>query len=289
LSGQINQNGQGYDFNWLLLLLPAIIYLFFLYIIPISKLLSLSLYDQSFTLKHFKRIFEVSTYIKVLWITFRISFVVTFYCLLFGYAIAYLIANVGEKTANILMILILIPFWTSILVRTYAWMVLLGRHGLINQFLLGTGVVDNPIKLIHNTFGVYVGMIQILLPYMILPIYSVMKGIDINLMAAAHSLGARPYQAFIRIYLPLSLPGVFAGTMLVFILCLGFFITPVLLGGLRDVMISKIIERHINELLNWPFAAALGIALLILTAATFVIFKVCTRLLGVDSSELTVT
>ena len=280
-----NRTGRFQNATLLMLLLPSLLYLGVFFIYPLVKLLSLSVYDQGFTLKHFGRIFEVPTYAKVLWITFRVSFVVTFFCLILGYMIAYLVANVPPRVGNILLMLVIIPFWTSVLVRTYAWMVILGRQGVINQILLGVGVVDSPLKLVYNALGVYIGMVQILLPYMVLPIYSVMKGIDKNLIAAARNLGASPFWAFLKVYFPLSLPGVFAGTALVFILSLGFYITPTLLGGLKDIMISKMIERHVNEMLNWNFASAMGVTLLLLTAVTFILFKLLTKSLKIDSPE----
>lgn len=271
--------------QWTLLLLPAVVYLGFIYLYPLFRMLKLSLFDPRFTLDHFKKIFEISAYMKVMGLTFEISFVVTFICLIVGYLIAYLLSHVSTKTMNLLMIFVIIPFWTSMLVRTYAWMVILGRRGIINQLLLGVGLVDHPIKMIHNTFGVYVGMVHILLPYMILPIYSVMKGIDKNLVSAAQSLGANPVKSFTKVFLPLSLPGVVAGIILVFILALGFFITPALLGGLTNVMISMLIERHVNELLKWGFASALGITLLVLTIIVFVVFKLVSKWLNLEGSE----
>jgi len=267
------------------LLLPTIVYLGFIYFYPLFKMLSLSLFDPAFTLGHFKKVFETATYLKVMRQTFEISFAVTAICLVLGYLIAYLLSHVSSKTMNLLMILVIIPFWTSMLVRTYAWMVILGRKGVINQFLLGIGLFDQPLKMIHNTFGVYVGMVHILLPYMILPIYSVMKGIDGNLVSAAQSLGANPVKSFTKVFLPLSLPGVVAGVILVFILALGFFITPALLGGLTNVMISMLIERQVNELLKWGFASALGIALLVLTVAVFALFKLISKWLRIEDSE----
>jgi putative spermidine/putrescine transport system permease protein len=271
--------------QWTLLLLPAVVYLGFIYLYPLYKMLSLSLFDPNFTLDHFKKIFETATYMKVMGLTFEISFAVTLICLILGYLIAYLLSHVSTKTMNLLMILVIIPFWTSMLVRTYAWMVILGRRGIINQVLLGAGFVDQPLKMIHNTFGVYVGMVHVLLPYMILPIYSVMKGIDKNLVSAAQSLGANPAKSFTKVFLPLSLPGVVAGIILVFILALGFFITPALLGGLTNVMISMLIERQVNELLHWGFASALGITLLVLTAIVFVVFKLVSKWLHLEGSE----
>jgi ABC-type spermidine/putrescine transport system permease subunit I len=177
------------------------------------------------------------------------------------------------------MILVLIPLWTSVLVRTYAWMVLLGREGLLNKLLLYFQLVSQPLSLLYTSKAVVLGMVQILLPFMILPLFSVMKGIDRNLLRASHSLGAGPAQTFLRVYFPLSLPGVVAGFILVFILALGFFITPALLGGRKDIMISMLIETQVRELLNWGFAAALSLVLLL---TTFFILAIFHRFVGLE-------
>jgi putative spermidine/putrescine transport system permease protein len=171
------------------------------------------------------------------------------------------------------MIVVILPFFTAILVRTYAWMVILGRNGIINQLLIYWGIVSEPLKLMHNLFGVYVGMVQILLPFMILPLCSVMLGIDRRLMNAAESLGANPLRVFWHIFLPLSLPGVGGGCLLVFIIALGFFITPRLLGGVSDVMISSYIETQVNQLLKWGFASAMAVVLLMITLLIFPIYN----------------
>jgi putative spermidine/putrescine transport system permease protein len=271
--------------QWLLLLLPTVIYLCFVYLLPLLKMLTLCLFNPAFTIENFANILESPAYIKVLWLTFKISFIVTFICLILGYAVAYLFSHIPVKILNVLMICVVIPFFTSMLVRTYAWMVILGRQGILNQIFLGSGIIDQPLRMIHNPFAVYVGMVHILLPYMILPIYSVMKGIDKNLDFAAQSLGANPLMTFLKVFLPLSLPGVVSGSILVFILALGFFITPALLGGISSVMISMQIERQVNELLQWGMASALAVTLLILTVIVFIVFKQVARWLNVDINE----
>jgi len=177
------------------------------------------------------------------------------------------------------MILVLIPFWTSILVRTYAWMVLLQRQGVFNRWLLELGLIDEPLRMMYNRIGVLVGMTHVLLPFMVLPTYAVMRGIDRNLLRAAANLGASPLQSFLRVFLPLSLPGVAAGSLLVFILALGFFITPALMGGRTDMMIAQLIETQIRTQLNFAFAAALATVLLVVT---LIIFAIYNRLLGLD-------
>jgi ABC-type spermidine/putrescine transport system permease subunit I len=176
------------------------------------------------------------------------------------------------------MIFVLVPFWTSILVRSYAWMVLLGREGSINRLLINLGIRDEPVQLLNTRLAVYVGMVHILLPFMILPLYSVMRGIDRNYLRAAENLGGRPWQVFRHVFFPLTLPGMAAGCLVVFILSLGFYITPALIGGPRDVMISMLIAQQVNTL-NWGFASALALVLLVIAMVIYLIFD---RMLGVQ-------
>jgi len=254
-------------------LLPSAILLGFVFIYPIVLFLSKGFLDPELTLKHVLNLFDTDIYLRIIWITFRISFTVTVACVLLGYPIAYLLSEVSEGTRNLLMILVIIPFWTSLLVRSYAWMVLLGRRGVFNSVLMTFGIFDSPMKMLHNSFAVNVGMIQMMMPFMILAMYSVMKGIDRGLLRAAESLGANKFQAFVRVFLPLSLPGIGAGSLLVFIYSLGFFITPALLGGRKSVMMSMVIEEQVSTLLNWGFASALALMLLVATLFFFLIYS----------------
>lgn len=266
--------------GYLLLLLPAFALLVLLFVYPIARLLVTSLYaDGQLTLEHYRRIVEVDLYLRVLRTTFVIALQVTLICLALGYPLAYFLATLRPRTARLLMILVLIPFWTSILVRTYAWMVLLQRQGVVNRWLLELGLIEEPLRMMYNRIGVLVGMSHVLLPFMVLPTYAVMRGIDRTLLRAAANLGASPAQAFLRVFLPLSLPGVAAGSLLVFILALGFFITPALMGGRTDMMIAQLIETQIRTELNFSFAAALAAVLLVIT---LVIFAIYNRLLGID-------
>ena len=193
-------------------------------------------------------------------------------CLILGYPIAYLLSSVSERNRNLLMILVIIPLWTSILVRNYAWMVLLGRRGVFNSILTGLGVIDAPIRMLYNIFSVHIGMVHMMMPFMILALLGVMSGIDRSLLKVAESLGASRFQAFVRIFVPLSLPGVGAGSLLVFIFSLGFFITPALLGGRGSTMISMLIEQQVS-LLNWGFASALSLLLLVVTVLFFLLYS----------------
>ncbi|CAG4925871.1 ABC transporter permease [Paraburkholderia saeva] len=211
--------------------------------------------------------------------TVSISATVTLLCLLLGYPVAWLLANLPAKSSNRLMLLVIVPFWTSLLVRTTAWYVLLQPGGVINSLLMGLGLATHPLPLIFNRTGVLIGMTHVLLPYMILAIYSVMKSVSPVYVRAAQSLGAHPFTAFVRIYIPQTLPGVGAGCFLVFVLALGYYITPALLGGAGDEMISQLIAIQTNTQLNWGLAGALSAYLVIFTAIFYFLFN---RLVGID-------
>jgi putative spermidine/putrescine transport system permease protein len=211
--------------------------------------------------------------------TISISAAVTLLCLVLGYPVAWLLANLPAKSGNRLMLLVIVPFWTSLLVRTTAWYVLLQPGGVINSLLMGLGLATHPLPLIFNRAGVLIGMTHVLLPYMILAIYSVMKSVSPVYMRAAQSLGAHPFTAFVRIYVPQTLPGVGAGCFLVFVLALGYYITPALLGGAGDEMISQLIAMQTNTQLNWGLAGALSAYLVIFTAIFSFLFN---RIVGID-------
>jgi putative spermidine/putrescine transport system permease protein len=220
-----------------------------------------------------------SVWVRTLWI----SFLVTAFCVLLGYPVAYLLANLPLRTSNLLMILVLLPFWTSLLVRTTAWVVVLQTQGVLNDTLMLLGLVDERIQLIFNRFGVIVAMTHILLPFMILPIYSVMKTIPPSFARASLSLGATPWTTFWRVYFPQSLPGIGAGGLLVFILALGYYITPSLVGGPTDQLVSYFIADHTNRSLNWGLASALGGILL---AGVLIVYLVYDRLVGINNMKL---
>ena len=217
--------------------------------------------------------------------TFAISGSVMLICLLLGYPLAYWIATAPAATARKLMLLVLLPFWTSLLVRTTAWVVVLQSGGVVNSLLGWLGLVDpaHPIELIHNRIGVLIAMTHILLPFMVLPIFSVMKSIPPNYMRAAASLGAPPLSAFLRVYLPLSLPGVSAGGLLVFILALGYYITPALVGGAQDQMLSYFIAYFASQVTNWGMAAALSATLLVLVLILYAVYH---RIVGIDKLRM---
>lgn len=224
-----------------------------------------------------------AVYVASLTRTLEISAIVTLLCLVLAYPLAYRLATLPESTANLLMILVLLPFWTSLLVRTASWLVILQREGPLNEALQWLGLIDQPLQLVFNRPGVVIAMTHVLLPFMVLPIYSVMKGIPPNYMRAATSLGAPFFTAFRRIYFPLSLPGVTAGCLLVFILAIGYYITPLLIGGANDQMVSALIAFLTLQTLNWGLAAALGTVLLVITIALYFVY---TRVVGTDGMKL---
>jgi putative spermidine/putrescine transport system permease protein len=261
-----------------LMLLPAVLVLAVLFAYPLLGIVNRSVYKAGYTLDMYRQIFRVPVYLQVILATFKVSALVTMVCLALGYPLAYMLATRRPRTAQLLMIIVVLPFFTSIIVRTYAWMVLLGRNGIVNQYLMALGFTDKPLLLLYNQGGVVIGMSYVLLPYMVLTVYSVMRSIDPRLVRAAHSLGASRLQAFRRVFLPLSLPGIAGGTLLVFILSLGFFITPALMGGPGDMMIAMLIEREVEITLNWSFASALAVILLALTLVGFTGYNRIVRL-----------
>lgn len=210
---------------------------------------------------------------RILARTFQISAVVMLCCLLLGYPLAYWLSTLSARKANMLMILVLVPFWTSILVRVAAWIVLLQSNGLVNRSLMGLGLTDQPLPLLFNRLGVIIAMVHILLPFMILPLYSVMKSVPATYLRAAVSLGSSPLAAFFRVYVPQTYPGMGAGGLLVFILSIGYYVTPALLGGADDQMLSYYIAQYTNVNVNWGMACALGAVLLSATLVLYALYR----------------
>lgn len=250
-----------------LLVLPGVVLLVCAILLPVSVMLYLSFIgeDGSFSLENYARLWTTPVYGEVFKITFRISFITTIIVAAMGYPLAFTLAHLPQRLQNWALLLVLLPFWTPVLVRTYAWLVLLQDHGLINEGLIGLGLIKEPLELSHNVTGALIGMVQIMLPFLVLPLFSSMKAIDQNLMAAAANLGATPARAFKDIFFPLSLPGFLAGILMVFVLCLGFYVTPAVLGGGRVVMAAMRIDATVRLYTNWGAASALGIVLLAIT------------------------
>lgn len=267
--------------NALYMILPALIILLIFYFYPIIRLVPKSFIDNdgNLTMEFFRRVFTDELYIETLLRTLKIAVAATIINLLLGYPVAYFMSVCKPRTSNWIMGVILISFWTSLLVRTYAWMVLLQRTGVVNQILQALHIISEPVTIMYTEWAVLIGMTNILLPFMILPIYSVLKGTDPNLAVAAMSLGASKTRAFMKVTLPLSLPGVASGVLLVFIQSLGFYITPLLLGGPQTMMITGLIDNQMFKFMNWNFGSALGMVLLLITIIFLIGFD---RIFGVD-------
>jgi len=262
-----------YGSPWLAVL-PAVLLLTAVLGWPLLTLLIRSFAEPEWGLQNYQWFFNAKVNLAVLSRTFSISAWVALICVLAAYPYAWMMTTVGSRLRLLLILCVLIPFWVSGVVRTLAWVILLQDSGVINSLLRASGLT--PIKLIRTQLGVVIGMAQILLPFMILPLYSVMRGIDLRLVQAARSLGAPPWKAFLQVYLPLSLPGVYAGVILVFILSLGFYITPALLGGPRSTMLSTLIQTQVLSLLNWGRGGAMGAVLLV---ATFILLALAAPLM----------
>jgi ABC-type spermidine/putrescine transport system permease subunit I len=248
----------------LLLVAPLVAWMLAFYALPVVAMLLRSVAEPHWTLENLALLFTDGVALRVFLITFRTAVIVTIATVLIGYPVAFALAQMRRTWANAMLMLVLLPFWTSVLVRTYAWMVLLGRNGVANQLLLWLGAIEQPMRVLNTPLAVYIAMTHILLPYMILPTYSVLLEIDRALPRAASGLGATPFGVLRQVWLPLSMPGAAAGAMLVFVLSLGFFITPALVGGPRDMMVAMLIQQQV-DLVNWPFASALAAALLLVT------------------------
>jgi len=262
-----------------LLVAPLLIFLLVCYIEPVLAMLLRSVSDPTWSLHNYARLADDSVFQHVFWTTLWTALVVTIGTLLLGYPVALALVRPG-RAATVVLIVVLLPFWTSVLVRSYAWMVLLGRRGLVNEALVASGAIEHPLRILNTPIAVHIAMIHILMPYMILPIANALRQIDPSLARAAAGLGATPLSTFRDVILPLSMPGVLAGVLLVFVLSLGFYITPALVGGPRDMTISMLIAQEVDHL-HWPYAACLSATLL---AATLMMMAVFQRLFGVGTA-----
>ncbi|MCW8143077.1 ABC transporter permease [Agrobacterium tumefaciens] len=248
------------------LVIPGVAFLATAFVLPLVILLSQSVYDEGFTLRYFEMIFTTPSYLTVIWITLKTAVLASAATMLLAYPVSCYLMVAKPATRSIMMALIIIPFWTNILVRCYAWMAILQRRGLVNTFLTDqVGVIDRPIDMVYNLSGVLIGMTHYLLPPAILILYSINHNIDLRLVGAARSLGANSSRAFRHVFLPLSMPGVRAATLLVMILSLGFFVIPALLGGLSDTTLATLINVQFTESVDWHFGAALSMVLLVMT------------------------
>ena len=256
---------------------PALLLVMVIVVVPAAWLFWLSFVGQAgiLSLENYQRMLDNSAYATIFWLTVKVAFLTTAICVLAGYPLAYFLSQIPAKVANLCMIAVLVPFWTSLLVRTYAWLILLQRHGLVNDLGMALGLWHEPLTLVNNLGGTLVGMSHIMLPFLVLPVYGTMKAIDRDYPRAAAGLGATPVDVFLKVFFPLSLPGLFAGMLIVFIMCLGFYVTPAILGGGKIILVSMGIATNIQLFVNWGAASALGVVLfgltlLILFGASFV-------------------
>ena len=267
---------QGARERWTLasLALPGALLVFVVLILPVGWLSWLSFFGANGepTLDNYARMLR-PVYVRTFISTCQVAGLVTLVCVLLGYPVVYLLSQLPQRAAGILMIFVILPFWTSVLVRTYAWLVILQRTGLVNTWLIDAGLIAEPLSLVHNMLGTVIGMVHVMLPFLILPLYASMKAIDPVYLRAAANCGATPAQAFRQVFLPLSLPGLAAGVGLVFVLCLGYFVTPALLGRGRVAMWAMQIANNISIYGNWGAASALGVVLLVVTGAILYVFK----------------
>lgn len=257
----------------LFLVSPLMLLLAVAFAYPVGLLIWNSFFVPEPTLAHYIRIVAEPLYLVVLWRTFAIGFIVTILAFVLGYPVAYAMARVQGRRAMLVAACVLIPLWTSVLVRSYAWIVLLQRNGIVNTTLQATGLTETPLPLLYTEGAVILAMTHVLLPFMVLPIYSNLRNIPDELTKAARNLGASAAYAFFRVTFPLSLPGIASGTLITFILALGFYITPVLVGGPRTLMMSTLIAQQTTELLDWPFAGALSAVLLVSTLLLAVLYR----------------
>jgi ABC-type spermidine/putrescine transport system permease subunit I len=269
-----------------LMVIGALVFCALVYLGPMLSLFGWAFRDQgAWSLAQFWRVLGDDAYHLAFVTTFQIAAITTLVCIVLGYPYAYLMATSTRRLAALLAAAVLVPFWTSVLARSLAWVILLGRRGIVNEWLVGLGLVERPVALLFNSIGVQIGMVHVLLPFMVLPIWAVLSRLDPSLPQAARSLGASPARAFLHVTLPLSLPGLAAGATLVFMFAIGFYITPALLGGPNELTIASLIEMVVRDLLDWSFGAMLSLVLLMLVGVIFAFgaaFAGASRLAGLE-------
>ncbi len=273
VAARARTHGRGAGLLPVLLLGPAVLWTFIFFLVPLGVMLWQSFQRDGFSLFHYRKLFSTPLYLNSMVTTFEISLAVTAGCLLLGYPVAYLIATGGPKVRGLVLLLVVVPCWLDYIVRSYSWMVLLGRMGLVNRTLMALGLTSEPVSILYTIWSVDIGMIQILLPLMVLTLYGAMHGIDQRLVQAAAIHGAGPWQAFRRVFFPLSLPGVYGACLLTFVVAMGFYITPALLGGRKETMISQLIFTLASDLLDWPLASAVSALLLVVSFAIVLVYN----------------
>jgi len=263
-----NKPGSSKHTAYWLVVLPALLMLVLLYFVPLGNVLLTSVTDPKPGLDNYGLLFTSASVQRSLLTTLRIAAITTVFALLLGYVVAYAMRAASTRTQRLMLVLVLLPFWISILVRSFAWIALLGTQGPLNSALVAWGLVDEPVALVRNETGVLIGMIHVMVPYAVLTLYANMRGIDAGLVSAARSLGASRWQAFRMVFLPLTAPGLIGAGMLVFILSLGFYITPALLGGGKVLMIAEYVAVQINDTLRWGLGTMLAATLMISVLGT---------------------
>ncbi|WP_411037701.1 ABC transporter permease, partial [Shinella sp. BYT-45] len=252
-------------------LVPALLLIVLFFIVPVLMLLLRSVLEPEPGLQNYAVLLGSTTYLRVFLNTFMVAGVVTVVSIVVGYPVAWLLAIMPEKWSRIVLAIIILSMWTNLLARTYAWMVLLQRTGVVNKTLMGLGLIDSPLPLVNNLIGVTIGMTYIMLPFVILPLMGVIRSIDPAILRAAALCGAGRLQCFLRVLLPLSLPGIAAGALMVFVMSLGYFVTPALLGGTSNMMLAELVAQFVQSLVNWGMGGAAALVLLVVTLALYAV------------------
>lgn len=251
--------------------LPALFFLMLFFVVPVVSLLLRSVTEPQLGLSNYAALLGSSTYLKIFVNTFLVSAVVTIISLVIGFPVAWALAIMPGRLSSVIFAILLLSMWTNLLARTYAWMVLLQRTGLINKMLIGMGLIDKPLPLVNNLVGVTIGMTYIMLPFIVLPLYGVIRKIDPAILQAAALCGASRSQALVRVLLPLTIPGMAAGALMVFVMSLGYFVTPALLGGTSNMMLAELIAQFVQSLVNWGMGGAAALVLLVVTLTLYAV------------------
>lgn len=259
-----SHRGSGFGFG-----LPAILLLLAFFVLPVAFMLSRSVTEPEPGLQNYAALLGSTTYAKIFFNTFFVSTIVTVITVIFAFPVAWSLAIMPKRIAAVIFAVILLSMWTNLLARTYAWMVLLQQTGLINRLLMSTGIIDAPLQLTNNLIGVTIGMVYIMLPFMILPLLGVIRKIDPSILQAAAVCGATRMQALVRVLLPLTVPGIASGALMVFVMSLGYFVTPSLLGGTSNMMLAELIAQQVQSLVNWGMGGAAAFILLVITLALY--------------------
>lgn len=252
-------------------LLPALLIIALFFIVPVCMLLLRSVLEPQLGLQNYAALLGSTTYLRVFLNTFMVAGLVTIVSIIIGYPIAWLLAIMPERWSRLVLAIIVLSMWTNLLARTYAWMVLLQRTGVVNKLLIGLGLIDKPLALVNNLVGVTIGMTYIMLPFVILPLMGVLRSIDPGILRAAALCGANKRQCFTLILLPLSLPGIAAGALMVFVMSLGYYVTPALLGGTSNMMLAELVAQFVQSLVNWGMGGAAAFVLLLVTLALYAV------------------